>query len=161
MKTAKASPHTAKPVDVILLVTRFRDVLAPKPSRSGNATDYVMKLARRDPRVFVKGDDLYINNPGAPVRFTLASRPGDRQRYYPLGIAFVREGARSKSDEERLGFLNFPPEETRADDRSLLILDTYRDRAPAVRYKFSVYIQRGSDGAIGVIDPDIVHTGDQ
>lgn len=161
MKIAKSRSTANRPIDVLISVLRFRDILGGKPSRDGCCTDYAMKLARRDPRAFIKGDDLYINRPGAAVRFTLVSRTGDRQQYYPLGISFVREQTTSRSDAERLGFLNFPQSETQPDGRSLVIVDTYRDKAPGVRYKFSLFIQRGGDGAIGIIDPGITHTGDQ
>jgi hypothetical protein len=160
MKTANRSASTATPIDVIVSVVRFKDILEAKAARGGILTEYVMKLARRDPRAFIKGDDLYINRP-APVRFTLTAGSRDRNQYYPLGISFLRQRVPSKSDAQRLGFLNFPQSETRAEGPSLTILDTYRDDAVNVRYKFSLYLQRGSDGAIGVIDPGIDHTGDQ
>jgi hypothetical protein len=161
MNTTHTSAATAQPVDVVLTVTRFKPVLATKSSRGGNGTEFTMKLARRDPRAFVKGDELYVNRPGAPVRFTLASVRGDSQRYYPLGIAFVRLGEKSALDEERLGFVNFPQSATRAQEQALTIVDTYHDAAPGVRYKFSVFVQRGGDGALGIIDPEIIHSGEQ
>lgn len=158
MKTATATSTNDNPVDVILTVTRFYDLLSRKSSRDGVVTPHTMKLARRDARVRLEGDKLYVAPPGAAIRFAVVGGSGDRQRYYPLGIAFVRKGA-SKSDEQRLGFLNFPQRETRAEGRTLTIVDTYRDRLD-VRYKFSIYIQRAADGAIGIIDPEIIHTGD-
>jgi hypothetical protein len=42
-----------------------------------------------------------------------------------------------------------------------VIVDSYRDTAPHVRYKFSVVVQRGADGRIGIIDPGIVHEDEQ
>jgi hypothetical protein len=56
-----------------------------------------------------------------------------------------------------LGFLNFPQSETRFDGRGLSITDTYKDASLYVRFKFSIVIQRGSDGKIGIIDPGIIH----
>ena len=150
---------TTRPVEVTLLVARFRDVLGSKPTRDGNRTAYVMKLARRDPRAVIKGDTLYLTGPTS-VRFTLLSPRGDRRRYYPLGISFVREGAPSENDDVKLGFANFPQQAIRAEEQSLTIFDSYRDRNPKVRYKFSLFIQSGREGAVGMIDPDIVHSGD-
>jgi hypothetical protein len=115
-----------------------------------------MKLRRNDPRAYIKGDDIYVKRPGAPIRFTLVSPATDKDSYYPAGITFVREGDRSESDRQRLGFLNFPQRATHVEGRTLTILDSYRDRSQ-VRYKFSVVLQRGSDGKIGVIDPGIIH----
>ena len=156
MKTrnASASATTTKPVEVQLTVTKFKEVLAP--GKTGSCTGYTMKLGRRDPRAYIKGDDLYIKSPGAVIRFTMTSS-ADKKNYYPLGIAFVRENGRSETDAQRLGFLNFPQSETRPKGRTLSITDTYKDRSQRVRFKFSVIIQRGSDGAIGIIDPGIVH----
>ncbi len=141
-----------------IAVTKFRGVLADATTRGGRGTAYVLKVASDDPRVMIKGDDIYVRRPGGTLRFTIAS--SDRQRYYPVGVAFVREGARSSSDEQRLGFLNFPEELTRMAGRTFLITDTYKDDVPCLRYKFSVMIQRGSDGKIGIIDPGIVHEND-
>jgi hypothetical protein len=157
MKTRNvtASATTTKPVEIRITVTRFREVLAP--GKTSPCTTYTMDLARKDPRAYIKGDDLYIKGPGAGIRFTLASSAADKKSYYPIGIAFVRESTRNESDAQRLGFLNFPQSETRMKGRTLSILDTFKDRSKRIRFKFSVIIQRGSDGAIGIIDPGIVH----
>ena len=159
MKTRieKAPTRTAKPIEVTIMVRKFKDVLATEPSRGDRGTEYVMKLGRKDPRAVIKGDDIYVKRPGAMIRFTITSSAADKQRYYPIGIGFVREGDRNSSDEQRLGLLNFPQSLTRPDRRTIVIADTFRDEARHVRYKFSVIIQRGSDGKIGIIDPGIVH----
>jgi len=159
MKTSikKTSTRTVNPVEVTIAVTKFKDVLASDAPRNGCGTEYTMKLARKDPRAVIKGDDIYIKRPGAPIRFTITSSAAGKQNYYPVGIAFVREGDRSKSDEQRLGMLNFPESETHVKGRTLVITDSYKDDARYVRYKFSVIIQRGADGKLGIIDPGIVH----
>ena len=74
-----------------------------------------------------------------------------------MGITFVREGLPNANDEQRLGLLNFPQRKTRVIEKIISITDTYRDRKEVVKYKFSVIIQRGSDGKIGIIDPGILH----
>ncbi len=155
MKTRNvtASATTAKPVEIRITVTRFREVLAP--SKASPSTSYTMDLARKDRRAYIKGEDLYIKGVRAGIRFTVAA--ADKKNYYPIGIAFVRESTRNESDAERLGFLNFPQSEIRMKGRTLSILDTFKDRTKTIRFKFSVIIQRGSDGAIGIIDPGIIH----
>ena len=162
MKTRikNASAKEQKPIEVTIAVTKFRGVLADGAAPGGRGTAYAMKIGNEDPRVMIKGDDIYIKRPGATLRFTIGSATGDRQWYYPVGVAFVREGALSSGDEQRLGLLNFPESMTRMDGRTFVITDTYKDYAPYVRYKFSVAIQRGSDGKIGIIDPEIIHEND-
>jgi hypothetical protein len=158
-RTGKATRRDTKPVEVVVAVTKFIDVLAAKTPRGVRGTAYIMKLAANDQRAEIKGDDIYIKRP-APIRFTFLPSAADKKQYYPVGITFLREGDRTCSDQERLGFLNFPQAETRPDDTSLTIVDRYTDRAKYVRYKFSLVIQRGSDGKIGLIDPGIVHEND-
>ncbi|HEY4301826.1 MAG TPA: hypothetical protein VGM73_13195 [Candidatus Didemnitutus sp.] len=148
------------PIEILLVVLKFNDVLQNDTPGEGG-TEYAMRLRRDDPRARIEGTDLIVRRPGGLIRFTIASATDDRARYYPVGITFLREGARSSSDTQRLGFLNFPQARTEVDGATLLIADTYRDPAKRVRYKFSVVIQRGADGAIGIIDPGIVHDGDQ
>ncbi len=152
-----AAARELGPVEVTITVTKFRPVLAVQGEGGGRPSDYVMKLARRDPRAVIKGDDLYIRRPGAAIRFTIAAAAGDKERYFPVGIAFVREAADNASDEQRLGLQNFPQRLIRFDGRSAVIVDRYRDREAYVRYKFSVVVQRGSDGKLGIIDPGIIH----
>jgi len=156
-RTEKATLRKAKPVEVAVAVTRFVDVLAAKTPRGVRGTAFIMKLAADDDRAEIKGDDIYIKRPGAPIRFTIVPSATDKKQYYPVGITFLRKGDRNRSDQETLGFLNFPQAETQPDDRSLTIVDRYKDRAKCIRYKFSLVIQRGSDGRIGIIDPSIVH----
>ncbi len=163
MKTSslKSSARKSKPVEVVITVSNFNDVLAVDTSPNCRDTDYTMKLRRKDPRADIKGDDLYIKHPGAPIRFTIASSAEDKEKYYAIGITFLREGQRSTGDNQRLGMLCFPQHDNRADGRALTILDTYKGDLKRVRYKFSMIIQRGSDGKIGIIDPGIEHYGDQ
>lgn len=155
--TVNASSKKRNPVEVTIAVTKFNDVLATSESRDRCETAYIMKLRRADPRATIKGDNLYIRRPGADLRFTIGAADGAREKYFPVGITFVREGQPSSSDAERLGLRNFPQSDTRSEGKSLVIRDRYRDGRKPVRYKFSVVIQRGSDGKIGIIDPGIIH----
>lgn len=158
MKSPSTRSAVRNPVEVIVSVTRFREAL-PTKRRAGGKTEVVMKLARSDPRAFIKGDVLFIRRPNTPtpVRFTLRGVGASRDQYYPLGISFLRENDSEGGDDYRLGFMTFPQSETRADGATLTILDTYKEAEPGVRFKFSLFIQRGSDGALGIIDPGIEH----
>jgi hypothetical protein len=160
MKSSSKRPATRRPVEVIVAVTRFREALSTK-SRQGGKTEVVMKLASTDPRAFVKGDVLIIRCPNTSVRFALRGTGASRDRYYPLGISFLRENDPEGSDDYRLGFQTFPQAETQPDGTTITILDTYKESAAGARFKFSLFIQRGSDGALGIIDPSIEHIGDE
>jgi hypothetical protein len=159
MKTRMADTpaRTEKPVDVRITVTKFREVLARDKSGRDRSTEYTMRLGRNHPLAEVNGENLFIRPPGATLKFTIRSSASDKENYYPVGITFLREGEKSSSDRQRLGFLNFPRGEIRFDVRSLSTTDTYKDPSRNVRFKFSLVIQRGSDGKIGIIDPRIIH----
>ncbi len=159
-RTQSTSTRKQNPVEVTITVTKFKDVLVTDAARGGRGTEYTIKLAKRDPRVVIKGDDIYVQRPGAVLRFSVASSRADKNRYYPVGIAFVREAEGNSSDELRLGLQNFPQSLIRLEGRAILITDRYTDVAKYVRYKFSVPIQRGADGKIGIIDPGIIHEND-
>jgi len=158
---AKVAAQAEGPAEVTITVTKFKDVLATAASKTSRDTDYVMSMSKEHPGVYLKGDILFVKPPGATIRFTITSLPGDKESYFPVGIAFVREGEKSTSDEQRLGILNFPQSETRMEVRSLSITDSYKDAVPGIRYKFSVIVQRGSDGLIGIIDPGIEHEDEE
>ena len=146
------------PVDVELSVTGFKDVFTDE-SRQNGGTAYTMKLKRKHPRAKIIGDDIYVRRPGATLRFTVESSNGDKETYYPVGIAFVREGDHP-SDELRLGMGSFPKLRTRTDGQTLTIVHRCGTETGRVRHKFSVVIQRGSDGRIGIIDPGITSDDD-
>jgi hypothetical protein len=159
MKTSivDAPPPTEKPVDVRITVTKFKEVLARDKSKE-RGTEFTMRLGRKHPLAEVKDDNLFIRPPGTVIRFTIGSSAGDTENYYPVGITFLREDEKNSGDRQRLGFINFPQSKTRMEGRSLSITDSYRDSPSRyVRYKFSVVIQRGSDGKIGIIDPGLIH----
>jgi len=158
MKNARSRPSrkSTRAVQVLLTVTNFRDVLSDKNA----LTDHRLSLSREHARVRLEKDTLFIQPPGVTLEFVLASTREDREHYYPLGISYVRAGE-SKTDELKLGFVNFPQKKQSLKGRILTITDSYRDKQPQVRYKFSIFIQRGSDGKIGLIDPSMIHDNGQ
>jgi hypothetical protein len=160
MKSSSSRSAIGNPVEVIVSVTRFRQAVATK-NRPGGKTEVVMKLARTDPRASIKGDVLFISRPNTAVRFTLRGAGATREQYYPLGISFLREGSGKERAEDQLGFVTFPQSETQPDGTTLSILDTYKYTEGGARFKFSLFIQRGSDGALGIIDPSIEHIDDE
>ena len=149
-KQKKAPANRPYPAEVKLTVTRFIDVLASESTGAGRGTTYLMKLTGRHPLV-------YIKSPGATLRFTLASTGRDKETYFPVGITFVRQSKCNDSDEQRLGFLNFAQSQTRPEGRTLSTTYRYKNDERDIRYKFSLVVQRGSDGRIGLIDPAIEH----
>ena len=149
----KAANRSSATAEIKISVTQFKDVFAGDSC----GTDYRMKMISKNPRVFIDGDVIYVKPPAVTIRFTIASSPGDKERYFPIGITFVRQSEHNTSDEQRLGLLNFPQRKTRVLEQFISITDSYRDKEKGSRYKFSVVIQRGSDGKIGIIDPGIAH----
>lgn len=156
-----ANRKPLKPVDVSVIIRKFETIIdTGKP-----ITEYILKLAQKDPRVLVKGDVIYVKGPKTTIRFTIANSSGEKTNFYPTGITFLLQSSERVSrdddceisEDERLGLLNFPQRKFRYDRQRLSITDAYRDGTETVRYKFSLLIQRGLDGAIGVIDPIIVH----
>ena len=155
-KTSTATGRT-KPVEIKITVIGFADVLAPDRSDAGRGTSYEMKLEKKNPLVSIRGDVIYVKSPGANIRFVLAPSNGAKEDYFPTGITFVRvvEDQCELSEEQRLGRLNFPQRGTLVEGKSLSIAARFKAKESEILYKFSVVIQRGSDGKIGIIDPGI------
>jgi hypothetical protein len=140
-----------------MTVIGFKDVLSSERSDGSQRTGYKMKLVNKPSGVVIRGDVIYIKSAAADIRFTVASSVGDKENYFPTGITFVRQGTCEIGDEQRLGLSNFPQRKTRFERRSLSISARFKRTDNGVLYKFSVIIQRGSDGKIGIIDPGIGH----
>jgi hypothetical protein len=156
-----------KPAEIVLKVTDFKDVLQgtnslkvgpnTPPSKAGSLnTVAVMKMKRHHSRVGIDSEDpntIWIKPHGATIRFTI--KPAG---YFPIGIAFkLLKGQPNPNDLQRIGYLNFEQARMPRDAHTLSITDSYKDDGDDDRYKFSVIIQQMSDGAIGIIDPDIKH----
>ena len=120
-----------------------------------------MRMKRPHRRVSLKDDTLFVNAPGVTIRLTIASSAGDKIKYYPAGITFVREESECLSEVELLGRKNFQQRRIVIDGQTLTFTDRFKKGKDKILYKFSVIIQRGVDGAIGIIDPGILHDGTQ
>ena len=162
-KTDAQMRRMTRPAEVVLKVTGFKGVAAAecgsvlRKTRSGCCrTTATMTMSEPHPLVRIDAkqpDTLRIRSPGATIRFTVKS-----DEYYPIGISFLlREGVAKPNDEQRLGLRNFDPSRIHRFGHVLYITDAFTDEKPYDRYKFCVIIQRAGDGALGIIDPDIVH----
>ncbi len=118
-------------------------------------TGYTMRLKRPHPRVALKNDILVVKAPGAVIRLTIAAPAKEKMKYYPAGITFVRENSETLGEALRLGRPDLLQRKIVIDGQTLTFTDRFKKGAGDVLYKFSVILQRGSDGAIGIIDPGI------
>jgi hypothetical protein len=155
MNTPKGADRASVPAEIVITVKKFRAVLSAQEARDVRATDYVMRMKRKHPRVSLQNDTVFVRAPGAVIRLTVASSAGDKERYYPAGITFVRENGRDLSDALRLGRPDFRQDRIVLDGRALTFADRFAKGKVNIRYKFSLILQRGSDGAIGIVDPGI------
>jgi hypothetical protein len=155
MKKAKVVTTKAlATAEVVLTVTEFRPVLSPEV-RGLPSTGYKMCLKKPHRRVSLKDDTLVVKHPGATIRLTIASLANDKTTYFPAGVTFVREDSKDLSVIERLGQRDILQRRITIDGQTLTFTDRFTKGKDNVMYKFSVIIQRGADGAIGIIDPGI------
>lgn len=158
MKIAKAVARILPPAEVVITVTKFRPVLSPE-LRGDRDTSYTMRLKRPHRRVAIKDDTVCVDAPGATIRLIIASADGDKTKYFPAGITFVREESESLIEKVLLGWIHLPQRRIVIDGQSLTFTNRFKKGKDEILYKFSVIIQRGSDGAIGIIDPGILDVG--
>ncbi len=118
-----------------------------------------MRLKRPHRRVAIKDDTVCVDAPGATIRLIIASADGDKTKYFPAGITFVREESESLIEKVLLGWIHLPQRRIVIDGQSLTFTNRFKKGKDEILYKFSVIIQRGSDGAIGIIDPGILDVG--
>lgn len=174
---ARPAAAALSTVDVTLTVTRFQSLLE---SAGTNAplSDFEMSgpedgNGRLKVGDYQKGSPpgarhtLRVQRPGVLLRFTIA--PGsDGERYHPVGISFERAdrtapvavpwttGAHSPAGSPFSG-LTIEGATIQVIDRPLGGVPAAGEANPPrrVTYKFSVFVQRERDGALGLIDPGI------
>jgi hypothetical protein len=146
-----SSRHPKAVVEV--LVEKFRDIFTAEgndPCERG--TQASLKLRHENPKVKIEDGEIIVYAYGAHLEFVIS------EGYYPVGITFkLLSGVKCPDDVELLGHLNFSPAKICPGDHSLFVTDEYRDLGGNNKYKFSIIIQRASDGAIGIIDPNLIH----
>lgn len=157
-----------KDPEIVLTVTKFRDVLNTKVKDRG--THHTMHVEPDDhPIIFMKkseptreqqssGDSgvLHIKKQGRMLRFRIESQEEDDAKsvYHPIGIAFQRRNGNGKG--KRTGRHTFDFKTLRLDGKRLEIRDNFSEPCSCDKdYKFSVIIQREHDAVIGIIDPGI------
>jgi len=161
---ARVVGNALKTAHITLTVTKFVDVLTSEDPRNQRNTECDMTPEKRPATVTKlaaapgKAQTLQVRGGGATFAFWVKSK--DRKySYYPIGIAFRRRNNRGPDNDKNdtLGRRNFSFASMHLWGRTLYITDSFRDCGQGDRYKFSIIIQRQQDGAIGIIDPSIVH----
>ncbi|HTX64421.1 MAG TPA: hypothetical protein VMD31_01500 [Opitutaceae bacterium] len=152
-----------QPLHVTLTVTKFVDVLASEAHEGARGTLYDMlvdKHPRAVPGAPVKGKltTFQIYGGEATICFEVKSKVRGEQ-FLPVGIAFRRQPhpASGGAPADPLARDTFSYASLHMSGRQLKITDHFRQGGPRIRYKFSVIIQRRHDGALGIIDPDIIN----
>ena len=173
---ARPGPALAT-IDVTLTVTRFQNLLEPGAA-AAPLCDFEMKgpddgNGRLKVGDFQKGSPagarhtLRVQRPGVMLRFTIEPGP-EGERYLPVGISFERadrtlpmavpwsSDARAPAGSPFSGLTIEGPTIRVLDQPIGGVLANGEVTPPRrVTYKFSVFVQRQRDGALGVIDPGI------
>lgn len=140
------------PAQVTFTVVNFRNVTEAQPTTQ--FTDATMQLAEH-PLVSFKGtpaDGTLVLSGPVDLEISVVSENGE-ETYKPVGIVFEQKAQADRQCTDRHGRRNFAPAVLK--DASLVVRGHFVDRNPEANWEFSVIIQRGSDGAIGIIDPGI------
>ena len=139
------------PASITLTITSFQDTDSTAAGSRYCTAD--MALAP-DPagKVTQAGNRLRVKGP-TDLEFTIAAPAGSPESYFALGIVFKSGSA------DKHGRNNFDIKNHKVNDAKISIRNNHSVSAPAssggVVYEFFILIQRVSDGAIGIIDPEI------
>jgi hypothetical protein len=147
---------------ITLLVTTFRKVATTPERRRYCAVETSFDGHPSITMEGAKDNPCFRFNEGANVKFVIKSKRPN-QRYVPLGIAFRQIAPRSgqPADADPIGRSNFYREELDLGESSITIRNRFTQRGTDGAYKFFVFIQRHSDGEIGIIDPGFENEEDQ
>lgn len=140
------------PAQVTFTVVNFRTVTEAQPSTQ--FTDATMALAEH-PLVALTGtpaDGTLVLSGPVDLEIRIVSEDG-KETYKPVGITFAQKAKIAGERADRHGRRNFSAAVLK--ESSLVVRGHFLDRNPEANWEFSVIIQRGSDGAIGIIDPGI------
>jgi len=146
--------------EVVFSIVKFRNLLSPHAGSP--LTPHRMQLVNPNEGVKLgekkSSERILIHSGEATIRFTIKP-DANNDVYFPIGIAFkLRRGKGNAGSGDVLGRKDFRREEIRLGANDLIIKASHFEgcgSAPEHRYKFSLFIQRERDGALGVIDPAI------
>ncbi len=136
---------------VTLTITQFR------PMNPVANTDFVDATTELVPHsavtlVTIAGMPTFRVKRAINFEIRLASaQPGES--YRPLGVIFRQKTDRAISQPDPAGLRYFASSITA--NGTLVIQNKFLQRGDDGRYEFYVLVQRVSDGAVGMIDPDI------
>ena len=146
--------------EIVFSIVRFRNLLSPHAGSP--MTLHRMQLVNPNEAVELterkNSENILIHSGEATIRFTIKP-DANNDVYFPIGIAFqLRRGKGKAVGGDILGRKDFSREEVRLGANDLIIQASHFEgcgSTPGHRYKFSLFIQRERDGALGVIDPGI------
>jgi hypothetical protein len=146
--------------EIVFSIVKFRNLISP---RAGSPlTLHRMQLVNPNEAVGLaerkNSENILIHSGEATIRFTIKP-DANGDVYFPIGIAFqLRRGKGKVGSGDILGRKDFSRENVRLGANDLIIKACHFEgcgSTPQHRYKFSLFIQRERDGALGVIDPII------
>jgi hypothetical protein len=176
-------PPKPPPWDVLLTVSKFRNPVAGSGCAAAltdhdiavgtpPGPEYLLHVGTFQKNLKVP-QTLRVMCSGAVLRFIVEGPKGDPEKYQPIGIAFARAdgtkpaaapwiaGSRALMNSP-FSVIGFQPGVLEVEN---IPIKDLQGLTPAgkiqvpkpdfITYKFSVIIQRQSDGAIGIIDPYI------
>ena len=146
--------------EIVFSIVRFRNLLSPHAGSP--TTRHRMQLVNPNEAVALaerkSSERILIHSGEATIRFTIKP-DANNDVYFPIGIAFkLRPGKGKAASGDILGRKDFSRENVRLGVNDLIIKASHFEgcgSTPQHRYKFSLFIQRERDGALGVIDPAI------
>jgi hypothetical protein len=146
--------------EVVFSIVKFRNLLSPYAGSP--LTLHRMKLVNPNEVVALaerkNSENILIHSGEATIRFTIKP-DANNDVYFPIGIAFqLRRGKGKAVSGDILGRKDFSRKEIRLGANDLIIKASHFEGCGSTSkhpYKFSLFIQRERDGALGVIDPGI------
>ena len=145
-------PPSDAPAQVTFTVLKFQPTTVGSAAK--NYTDAIAELTPH-PFVTTSGDAIYPTfHPQRAVDFEIKVKSLDpRESYTPIAVTFQQNPRNGCARNDPIGAINFTP--ARLSGSTLIFHDNCMIKGPESRYEFFIIIRRASDGAIGVIDPDI------
>lgn len=169
-KTRKTTKTTKAPVIVIKMrSTQFKNIFTTLEQGEDRATKWD-SITIKDPGYGhdVSNNIVTVREP-TNLRFRLECTDLSLNPFYPIGVAFNQikpellppPPTKTEAENiERLGLDIYDPMKRIADpdkpNKHLLVVGC-KSCSDGKEYKYHIFIQDGRTGAIGIIDPKIVH----